>query len=249
LEVIGLTKSFPANGDPVEVIRSASFKVASGEFVVVLGPSGCGKSTLLRIIAGLETPTSGTVLLNGHEVTGPSREGGMVFQSFTSFPWLTVEQNIAFGLRLRSADTRKVSEVVHHYVEVMGLRGFQKFYPKNLSGGMKQRVAIARTLANEPELVAMDEPLGSLDAQTRWQMQELMMRIRVELDLTVIYVTHDVEEAVFLGDRVCVFSARPMTLEKEVLVPFGPIRHHDLKTSSQFLEIESAILKLIRGKS
>jgi NitT/TauT family transport system ATP-binding protein len=247
LEVRNVAKSYIVNGELFEVIQPTSFGVQPGEFLVILGPSGCGKTTLLRMIAGLEEPSAGEIFLNEGKVSGPSRERGMVFQSFTSFPWLSVAENIAFGLTLAGTDRNKVNETTSRFIEAVGLRGFETFYPKDLSGGMKQRVAIARTLANEPELLLMDEPFGSLDAQTRWQMQELLLQLRTEFQMTVVYVTHDIEEAIFLGDRVCMFSPRPTRLIKEHGIPFGLQRERSIKTTKAFLELEAEVSQEIRA--
>jgi NitT/TauT family transport system ATP-binding protein len=250
LNVENVTMTFyPQGKNPIEVLRPISLEIHSGDLYVILGPSGCGKTTLLRIMAGLEEPSSGKVSFDGEIVTGPSKERGMVFQAFTSFPWLTVEKNIAFGLELNTNnDSKEISKIVDYYIEIFGLRGFERSYPKDLSGGMKQRVAIARTLANKPDVLLMDEPFGSLDAQTRWQMQELLLKIRKELNTTIVFVTHDVEEAVFLGIRVCVLSSRPAKIVQELLIPFGDERKLDIKGTRNFLDIEQSIHGLIRTK-
>ncbi|MEE9615257.1 MAG: ABC transporter ATP-binding protein [Thermodesulfobacteriota bacterium] len=249
LEVVDVAKFFQVNGKELEVLKPTNVLVSEGEFFVILGPSGCGKTTLLRIIAGLESPSQGRVSLNGKEIKSPSRERGMVFQSFTSFPWLNVEDNISFGLKINKADGKRDQERVSHYIALVGLQGFEKYYPKDLSGGMKQRVAIARTLTNEPELLLMDEPFGALDAQTRWQMQDLILKVRTEQKMTVVYVTHDVEEAVYLGDRISVFSPRPARLIKEFIVPFGKERTHEVKNRTEFFTLQNDIMKLIHKGS
>ena len=200
INVDNVTKTFRGpGGKSVEAVAWADFIVRRGEFLVILGPSGCGKSTLLRIVAGLEEATSGNVYVDGVRVEKPGADRGMVFQSYTSFPWLTVEKNIEFGLRLRCAATGDRREAVEHYLAATGLTEFRSTYPKDLSGGMQQRVAIARTMANAPEVLLMDEPFGALDAQTRWEMQELLLKVWSETEITVLFVTHDVEEAVFLA--------------------------------------------------
>jgi len=241
-----VTKTFKTDQGPIEVLTPLSLSVAAGEFLVVVGRSGCGKSTLLRLIAGLEQTSSGRILLGHEPVNGPSRERGMVFQDFTSFPWLTVAENVAFGLRLRNVADDEVVLAVTRWIAEVGLDGFANYYPGRLSGGMQQRVAIARTLANEPRLVLMDEPFGSLDAQTRWQMQDLLVRLRKTNRFTVVFVTHDVEEAVFLGDRVAVLSPRPARLLREFVVPFGTDRDRSVTKSNVFLEVEREVLMELR---
>jgi NitT/TauT family transport system ATP-binding protein len=180
-----------------------------GEFVCVLGPSGCGKTTLLRIIAGLEEPTGGAILLNNKEITGPGSDRGMVFQEFGLFPWRTVRKNIEFGLEIRKVEKEERRKISDKYIDLVGLKGFENSHPYELSGGMKQRVGIARALANDPEILLMDEPFGALDAQTRNLMQKELLRIWSEMKKTVVFITHSVDEAVFVADRVVVMSARP----------------------------------------
>jgi NitT/TauT family transport system ATP-binding protein len=180
-----------------------------GEFVCVLGPSGCGKTTLLRIIAGLEEPTSGKILLKNKEITGPGSDRGMVFQEFGLFPWRSVRKNIEFGLEIRKIPKEERKAISDRYIDLVGLKGFETSHPNELSGGMKQRVGIARALANDPAILLMDEPFGALDAQTRNLMQKELLRIWSEMKKTVVFITHSVDEAVFVADRVVVMSARP----------------------------------------
>jgi len=247
LAVNQVTKTFyPQGKDPVEVLQPMSLEIYEGDLYVILGPSGCGKTTLLRILAGLEEPTSGKVYFDGKAVSGTSKQRGMVFQTFTSFPWLTVKKNIAFGLEINAENSTDISKIVDYYVDIIGLRGFEDYHPKDLSGGMKQRVAIARTLANKPDVLLMDEPFGSLDAQTRWQMQELLLNIRKQLKTTIVFVTHDVEEAVFLSNRLCVLSSRPAKIVQELSIPFGDERKLDIKGDRNFIEVEQTVRSLIR---
>lgn len=247
LSIDSVTKTFyPQGKEPIAVLNSISFEVTAGDLYVILGPSGCGKTTLLRIIAGLEEPTSGKVIFDGGAVSGPSKERGMVFQTFTSFPWLTVKKNIGFGLKLNGKNDNDISTTVDYYIDIMGLKGFENYYPKDLSGGMKQRVAIARTFANAPAVLLMDEPFGSLDAQTRWQMQELLLKVKAELKTTIVFVTHDVEEAVFLSNRLCVLSSRPAKIVQEMSIPFGDERKLDIKGTRNFFEVEQTVHGLIR---
>ncbi|MBI5765461.1 MAG: ABC transporter ATP-binding protein [Planctomycetes bacterium] len=243
-----LAKCFECDGARLPVLEPTSIRVKRGELFVMLGPSGCGKTTVLRIIAGLEPPSSGEVRLDGRRVQGPSPERGMVFQDFTSFAWLTVSENIAFGLRLRPHDPGEVRQTVADWVRKVGLDGFESFYPRDLSGGMQQRVAIARTLAVQPKLVLMDEPFGSLDAQARWQMQEMLLNLRRESPTTIVFVTHDVEEAIFLGDRIAVFSPRPARLLREFSVPYGVTRDRSITRAAPFIEMERQIHVAMRGE-
>jgi NitT/TauT family transport system ATP-binding protein len=250
-------KSFVGTqGERIEALRDVSFDVEDlyaddgrdiGEFRVLLGPSGCGKSTILRLVAGLEHPDKGEVLFNGVKVDGPGRERGMVFQKYTSFPWLTVERNIAYGLRLAGTPANEEKEIVSHLIEAVGLSGFERAYPETLSGGMQQRVAIARTLAVRPQVVLMDEPFGALDAQTRLEMQQLLLKVWEETASTVLFVTHDVGEALFLADAIFVMSARPGTVLEEIRVPFGRPRDERVKQSREFREMEERLLTALRG--
>jgi len=217
-----------------------------GEFRVLLGPSGCGKSTILRMIAGLDRPDSGEVLVNGQRVEGPGRDRGMVFQKYTSFPWLTVADNIAYGMKINGVPQAERDQTVARLVEAVGLTGFEKVYPETLSGGMQQRVAIARTLAVRPQVILMDEPFGALDAQTRTDMQQLLLRVWDETACTVLFVTHDVEEAIFLADRIFILSARPGTIVEDVPVPFGRPRESTVKQKQEFHELQDYLLACLR---
>ena len=198
-----------AKGQRTQALQPVDFEVKDNDFVTILGPSGCGKSTLLRIVAGLDHATSGRVLLDGVPVEGPGADRGMVFQSYTLFPWLTIEQNIRFGLRERGMPEAQQKERAAYFIAKVGLRGFEQHFPKQLSGGMQQRTAIARALANDPKILLMDEPFGALDNQTRVLMQELLLGIWEAERKTVLFVTHDIDEAIFMANRVAVFSARP----------------------------------------
>ncbi len=242
-------------GEKIQALRDVDFEVEDayspegrdiGEFRVLLGPSGCGKSTILRLIAGLDRPTTGEVLLNGKRIKGPGRDRGMVFQKYTSFPWLTVEDNIAYGLKINGVPPGERKKIVGHLIEATGLSGFEKAYPDTLSGGMQQRVAIARTLAVRPEVILMDEPFGALDAQTRGDMQSLLLRIWDETAATVLFVTHDVEEAVFLADRIFILSARPGTIVEDIPVAFGRPRDPEVKQKKEFHELQQYLLACLR---
>src|SRR5450432_2891083 len=251
-----VSRSFRSpSGERIQALENINFDVEDvysadgkdiGEFRVLLGPSGCGKSTILRLIAGLDHPDSGEVLVNGVVVTGPGRDRGMVFQKYTSFPWLTVSQNVEYGLKINGVPEQERRQTVAHLIEAVGLAGFEKSYPDTLSGGMQQRVAIARTLALRPSVVLMDEPFGALDAQTRADMQELLLRIWGESASTVLFVTHDVDEAIYLADRIYVLCARPGTIMEDVPVPFGRPRDPSMKQSQQFRDLQQHVLACLR---
>jgi NitT/TauT family transport system ATP-binding protein len=226
-------------GDTVTALEGISFEVRDHEFAVLVGTSGCGKSTILRLVAGLTRPTEGRVLVDDRAVDRPGADRGMVFQSYTLFPWLTIQQNVEFGPRLRGLPARAQ----------VGLEGFERVYPKELSGGMMQRVAIARALANDPAVLLMDEPFGALDAQTRALMGELLLRVWGEAEKTVLFVTHDIEEAIFLGDRVLVMTARPGRIREEIPVPLARPRSMDVLTSPDFVAIKRRVMDLIRDEA
>jgi ABC-type nitrate/sulfonate/bicarbonate transport system ATPase subunit len=237
------------NGNQTEAVRDVSFDILdkpnAGEIVVFLGPSGCGKSTILKAVAGLLPPTEGEVLVDGHVVDDVGRDRGMVFQAYTSFGWLTVRENVEYGLRLKgtpNAERRKISDTI---LQEVGLADFANRYPKDLSGGMKQRVAIARTLVNSPRVVLMDEPFGALDPQTRWGMQSLLLEISRAENNTILFVTHDVSEAVYLADTIYVLSARPARILHQVDVPAFPVRDIALKSAAEFRAVEKQLLDLI----
>jgi ABC-type nitrate/sulfonate/bicarbonate transport system ATPase subunit len=218
LAVRRVTKRFVVDDGEIEALAPVDLTIDKGEFVCLIGASGCGKSTLLRIVAGFEEPTTGEVLVNGRPVTGPGRDRGMVFQDYALFPWMTVHDNIAFGPRQRRLARRDVEAIARTYAKLVGLERFAARYPSQLSGGMKQRVAIARVLANDADILLMDEPFGALDALTREQLQRELLQIFARNGVTVIFVTHSVEEAVLLADRVLVMSAGPGRIESDFAV-------------------------------
>ena len=248
LAIENVTRTFAGvhGGSPTQALLPTSIAVADNDFITILGPSGCGKSTLLRIVAGLDTPTTGEVKLDGQAVRRPGADRGMVFQSYTLFPWLTVVENICFGLREKGMAKPRQTEIAAHYVDKVGLRGFEHHYPKMLSGGMQQRTAIARALANEPRILLLDEPFGALDNQTRSLMQELLLAIWESERKTVLFVTHDIEEAIFMANRVLVMSARPGRIKAEVAVPLGHPRHYTVKTSPEFSALKAQLTEQIR---
>ena len=248
LAIDDVSRTFPGvrGGPPTQALMPTSIFVGDNDFITILGPSGCGKSTLLRIVAGLDKPTTGEVRLDGHVVEGPGADRGMVFQSYTLFPWLTVQQNICFGLREKSMPTAEQLKIAAHYVDKVGLRGFEHHYPKMLSGGMQQRTAIARALANAPRILLLDEPFGALDNQTRSLMQELLLSIWEAERKTVLFVTHDIEEAIFMANRVLVMSARPGRIKAEVQVSLAHPRHYTIKTTPEFSALKARLTEEIR---
>ena len=237
------------NGRRTEAVRDVSIDIMDkpglGEIIVFLGPSGCGKSTILKSVAGLLRPTTGEILLEGKKIQSVGPDRGMVFQAYTSFGWLTVRENVEYGLRLRGVPKSERHERSKRYLKSVGLEEFADHYPKDLSGGMKQRVAIARTLINKPRVVLMDEPFGALDPYTRWEMQGLLLDASRTEDNTILFVTHDVSEAVYLGDSVYVLSSRPARVLHRVDVPFFEVRDIGLKSSSEFRAIEKTLLEML----
>lgn len=242
-------------GERIDALQNINFEIEDayskegrdiGEFRVLLGPSGCGKSTLLRLIAGLDRPDGGEILVNDQPVHAPGKDRGMVFQKYTSFPWLSVADNIGYGLKINGVPAEKRSETVGQLIQAVGLGGFENSYPETLSGGMQQRVAIARTLALRPSVILMDEPFGALDAQTRSEMQQLLLRVWDETASTILFVTHDVEEAIFLADRIFIMSAHPGTIVEDVQVPFDRPRDLSLKQRNEFHELQNYVLGCLR---
>ena len=249
LEGVGKVFELRRN-ERIEAIKDVSFTMQENEVCVILGPSGCGKSTVLRMVAGLESPSTGRLLLDGNPIHGPGRERGMVFQSYTSFDWLTVQDNVEYGMRLNGAGARERRERAAEFIELVGLTKFANAYPRQLSGGMKQRVAIARTLANDPALLLMDEPFGALDAQTRWHMQELMMSVVESTRTSVLMVTHDIEEAIFLADRIEFMSRHPGSVLEEIKPAFKQgqrfTRKEQLLDFPEYGDLERHVMKLMR---
>jgi NitT/TauT family transport system ATP-binding protein len=245
LEVKGLSKSFPCPQGEVTALRDISFKTHRREFVCVIGPSGCGKSTLIRILAGLEAQTSGDVLLDGEHVEGPCADRGMVFQGYTLFPWLTVKKNVMFGPECNGHGKHQAEREAMQWLELVGLTKFADNYPHQLSGGMKQRVAIARALANQPRILLMDEPFGALDAQTRAKMQSHLLDIWKNIDITILFITHDLDEAIFLADRILVLKANPGEVQEMIEVPVPRPRNGEHRTSREFLATKARLEELI----
>jgi ABC-type nitrate/sulfonate/bicarbonate transport system ATPase subunit len=247
LSIRGVSRTFASAGHaPTVALQATDLDVDENAFITILGPSGCGKSTLLRIVAGLDRQTAGEVLLDGQRIEGAGADRGMVFQSYTLFPWLTVRDNVCFGLRERGLPRVQQLDIAQSFLQRVGLVGFEHHYPKQLSGGMQQRTALARALANNPRMLLMDEPFGALDHQTRELMQELLLGIWEDERKTVLFVTHDIDEAVFMGSRVAVMSARPGRIKRDIAVPFAHPRHYSLKTAPEFARLKAELTEELR---
>ncbi len=242
LSIRGVERRF----DTTLALQATDLDVAENDFITILGPSGCGKSTLLRIVAGLDRQTAGDVLLDGRRIEGPGADRGMVFQSYTLFPWLDVLDNVCFGLVERGLPRGEQIDIARGFLAKVGLTGFEKHYPKQLSGGMQQRTAIARALANNPRMLLMDEPFGALDHQTRELMQELLLGIWEAERKTVLFVTHDIDEAVFMGSRVVVMSARPGRIKVDRRVELPHPRHYSVKTTPEFAALKAELTEAVR---
>jgi NitT/TauT family transport system ATP-binding protein len=252
LELKNVSKTFVnPDGKVFPAIKNVNLQIKDepgrGEFRVFLGPSGCGKSTILNIVAGLYRPTSGEALVRGREIVGPGPDRGMVFQSYSSYPWLSVLDNVAFGLKLRGVPQGERERTARTWVEKVGLKGSEHKYPKQLSGGMRQRVAIARTLAVKPQIILMDEPFGALDVQTRMGMQNLINELWEEIESTILFVTHDIAEAVYLADTIHILSAGPGTVVDEIEIDLPLHRTEELKRTARFRELEVQVLEKIRA--
>ncbi len=243
-------KVFDVEGKPLVAVEDISMTVRENEFVTIVGTSGCGKSTFLNMVAGLIPITSGVLEVDGKPVTGPGADRGMVFQKYTLFPWLKVLDNVKFSLKKKKGlSAREKDEIAREYLRLVGLAGFEDAYPSQLSGGMQQRVAIARALAYKPSILLMDEPFGALDAQTRGLMQELLLRVWEDHKTTILFVTHDIDEAIFLADRVYVMTARPGRIKEEVPVPLPRPRDYHTMTTPEFIAIKRRVMDLIREES
>jgi len=239
----------PKGGGAVTALENISLDVENEEFSVIVGPSGCGKTSLLRLVAGLIEPSEGAVYLDGKAVTKPGKDRGMVFQSYTLFPWLRVQENVEFGLKVAGIEAAERRRIALRYIAEVGLEGFERAYPKQLSGGMMQRVALARALANDPEVLLMDEPFGALDSQTRSLMQELLLKIWEHAHKTVLFITHEIDEAILLGDRVYVMTARPGRIKEEVDIDIARPRSVEVLTSEKFISIKRRIMALIHEEA
>ena len=242
LSLRGVNFRYTGKKSSVTALRDISFSVKKGEFLCVLGPSGCGKSTLLRIIAGFLRPTSGEVLMGNQPVEGPSWHRGVVFQAPTLYAWLNVRDNIAFGLKMRKFPQKKIRAITDQFIDLVGLKGFETQKPYELSGGMKQRVSLARALVNQPDIFLMDEPFGALDAQTRNRMQKELLCLWKKTEKTIVFVTHSVDEAVYLSDRIIVLSPRPGSVQEIITIPWPRPRD---RTSADFAEVRRRVLEMI----
>ena len=259
LEINNLCKQFPTNDGKgfFSALENINMHVETGEFVCAVGASGSGKSTLLRLVAGLDTPTSGEITVDGIAVSAPGADRGMVFQSYTLYPWLNVQHNVEFGLKLQGMTKKKRRETASYYLDIVGLTDFARCYPNALSGGMKQRVAIARALATQPKILLMDEPFGALDVQTKETMQQFLLEIWQRTGCTILMITHDVEEAVFLSQRIYVLTAQPGTIQAELAIELPGhywingkgIDSYELKRTSKFQNYKYEIMDLLRGRS
>ena len=249
LQASGIRKSYAKNGRPLDILDVERFAAREGEFITIIGPSGCGKSTLLHIMGGFIPAEAGRIEVYGREVQGPGPDRGMMFQEFSLFPWKSVAGNIAWGLEVQGRSRAAIEETVARYLEMTGLAEFRNHYPAELSGGMKQRAALARVLAFDPKVLLMDEPFGALDAQTRETMQEELTRLWERTGKTIVFVTHDIEEAVYLGDRVVVLTARPGRIRQEVTIELPRPRSLEIKKSMRCHEYRNQIWDLIRSES
>ena len=246
LRVEDLSKKFDTPRGEILALNKINLQIHRREFITVIGPSGCGKTTLIRILAGLDFPTSGNVLLEGKKMEGPGAERGMVFQDYTLFPWLSVKKNVMFGLEIKGLGSMKAEAEAMEWLEIVGLAKFADAYPGQLSGGMKQRVAIARSLANRPEILFLDEPFGALDAQTRASMQAYLLKIWQNVDVTIFFVTHDLDEAVYLSDRILVLRSNPGEIDELIEVPVPRPRDPGQFLTPEFLATKKRLEQLIR---
>lgn len=246
INIKSLSKTYnPKN--PVEAIKDINLNINKNEFIVFVGKSGCGKTTLLKCMGGLIKPSEGEIKVDGIRITKPNSDIGFVPQDFSLFPWLTVRKNVEFGLRLKKFSDEKINGILNHYLDITNLQNFADMYPKNLSGGMKQRVAIARTLANNPSVILMDEPFGSLDSITRIKMQKFLTGLWEKEQKTIIFVTHDIEEALFLADRIYILSERPGKIIASLKVPFKRPRKLQLKDTSEFSKLKNRLINILEN--
>lgn len=241
ININGVTKIFGKKDEQVIALNNVDFEIPAGSFVSLIGPSGCGKTTLLRCIAGLETPTSGSISVDGTKITKPGSDRGFAFQQANLFPWLTIRENIAFGLKARKIFKQQQSDV-DEFIELVGLKGFENSYPHQISGGMNQRASLARVLVGHPKILLLDEPLGALDAFTRMTMQDEILRLWKEHEMTMVMVTHDVDEAVYLSDYVIVMSPRPAKVEKIIKID---MTHPRARSQDVFLKYRTDILEIL----
>lgn len=247
IELKNVYKEFYSkSGEPIKVLHNINLSINKGEIYCLLGPSGCGKSTILKLLAGFDKVSKGAILVGQKEITGISPDRAVVFQTPNLFPWLTVYENISYGLKMKKVKVSEIKGKVERFIEAVGLKGYEQHYPYQLSGGMQQRVAIARALVNDPTVLLMDEPFAALDAQTRLIMQELVLRVWAEFKTTILFITHDVDEAIFLGDRIGVMSRHPGEIAVELQVDIPRPRSLDVMTTQKFIDIKSRIFKQLQ---
>ncbi|MBE3553522.1 MAG: ABC transporter ATP-binding protein [Thermicanus sp.] len=244
IDIQRVSKIYSTKHGKVVALDQVSLSIWNGEFYGIVGPSGCGKSTLLRMVAGLDHPTKGRILIDNQLIEGPGADRGMVFQTYTLYPWLTVRENVQFGLRLKGVSKKERDTLADYYLEKVGLKDFSEVYPKMLSGGMKQRAAIARALANRPQVLLMDEPFGALDAQTKVQLQQFLSELWESEQITILFITHDIEEALFLSQRVAVMNTRPGRIQQEFVIPFSH-RDEAVRDHQDFIQMKREIFQLL----
>ena len=247
IEMKHIDKVFSSNiGEPIKVLHQINLSIEKGEIYCLLGPSGCGKSTILKLLAGFDEPTRGSIYVNNKEISGISPDRAVVFQTPNLFPWLTVYDNVAYGLKMRKVNSDEINSKVSTFIQAVGLSGYEKHFPYQLSGGMQQRAAIARALVNDPTVLLMDEPFAALDAQTRTLMQELVMRVWEQFETTILFITHDVDEAIFLGNRIGIMSRHPGEIATELNVNIPRPRYLDVVTTQPFMETKAKILQQLQ---
>ncbi len=247
LEIAQLTKQFATAKGPITALENINLHVEQGEFICVVGASGCGKSTLLRLVAGLETPSSGSLSVDDLPITGPGADRGMVFQDYSLYPWMTVQKNVEFGLKLQGVEKKLRRKWASYYLDMVGLANSAQILPKQLSGGMKQRVAIARALTSQPKILLMDEPFGALDVQTKETMQQFMLDLWRRTGTSILMITHDVDEAIILAQRIYVLAANPGRVQAEIAIDLGQERPPEIKQTPEFLHYRETILKLLKA--
>ncbi|WP_419875970.1 ABC transporter ATP-binding protein [Candidatus Pristimantibacillus sp. PTI5] len=246
IKIEGLQKVYESKKSRFEALQGIDLTIGQNEFLTIVGPSGCGKSTLLRMVAGLDEPSGGSLQVDGEDIIGPGADRGMVFQGYTLFPWLTVRENIEYGLKLKGVPILERRKISNYFLKVIRLESFDKAYPKQLSGGMKQRVAIARALANRPKVLLMDEPFGALDAQTKLEMQEMLLEVWEKEKTTVLFITHDIDEAIFLSQRIVVMGAGPGRILKEFRVELPEGRTTEVREHPDFLSLKRELAQLLK---
>ncbi len=248
IQIQGVSKAFPTPKGPIEALNGIDLNIHDGEFLVIVGASGCGKTTLLNLIAGFTRPSAGRILLDGREIQGITPRCGMIFQQYALFPWKTVQQNVSFGLKMRGVPKKERREIAQRFIELVGLRGFEKSYPNSLSGGMKQRVSIARALANDPEVLLLDEPFAALDAMTRQILQEQLVHIYEAQKKTIVFITHSIDEALLLSSRIVIMTARPGRVAQDIMNDLPHPRDASVQLSERFVELKRVIWDKVQAE-